>query len=58
VTPEIVKPVPLTIAELIVTGAVPVEDNVTDCVAGVFTATLPNARLRALTLSIGTAAFN
>jgi len=59
VAPETVKPVPLSDALLIVTGPVPVELRVTACaVATVFTWTLPKARLFALTLSVGTAAFN
>ena len=43
-----VKPVPLSVAELMVTGAVPVEVSVTGSVEAVFTVTLPNARLAAL----------
>jgi hypothetical protein len=53
VAPDIVKPVPLNIAELIVTGAVPVEVNVTGSVDAVFTVTLPNAKLGALTVNVG-----
>jgi hypothetical protein len=49
-----VNPVPLTVAALTVTEAVPVELSVTDCVVGVFNATLPKARLEAVTLSVGT----
>ena len=45
--PDIVKPVPASAAELIVTGAVPVDVNVTGCVDAVFTVTLPNVRLAA-----------
>jgi hypothetical protein len=58
VTPDIVKPVPLNAAELMVTGAVPVEVNVTGNVEAVFTVTLPNARLAGLMVNVGTAAFN
>lgn len=54
VTPETEKPVPLTLAALTVTGAVPVEDRVTVCVAGEFCITLPKAMLVALMLSVGT----
>ena len=36
VAPDIVKPVTVSAAELMVTGAVPVEVNVTGCVEGVF----------------------
>jgi hypothetical protein len=41
-----------------VTGAVPLEVSVTDCVAAVFRLSLPNARVVAPMLSVGTAAFN
>jgi hypothetical protein len=54
----IVKPVPLRVAELMVTGAVPVEVNVTGSVDGVFTVTLPNAKLAGLMVNVGTAAFS
>ena len=50
--PETVKPLPTMAAELIVTAAVPVDDRVTVCVAAVFTFTLPNPMLAALTLSV------
>ena len=53
VPPDSVKPVPLTAAELIVTGAVPVEVNVTGCVDAEPTVELPNAKLAALTVKIG-----
>ena len=57
--PDNVKPAPVTAAALMVTGTVPVEVKVTGCgVAVVFTTTLPNAKLVALMLSAGTAAFN
>ena len=58
VAPDIVKPVPLNVAELMVTGAVPVEVNVTGSVEAVFTVTLPNVRLAALTVNVGSAAFS
>jgi hypothetical protein len=58
VAPDIVKPVPLNVAELMVTGAVPVELNVTGNVEAVFTVTVPNARLAGLMVNVGTAAFN
>ncbi len=58
VAPDNVKPVPVTVAALTVTDAVPVEVKVTDCVAGALSVTLPNATLVALMLSVGTAAFN
>jgi hypothetical protein len=44
-----VKPVPVMVAELTVTGAVPVEVSVNDWVVAVFTVTLPKLRLPALT---------
>jgi hypothetical protein len=53
VAPDIVKPVPVSAPELMVTGAVPVEVNVTGSVFGVFNVTLPNVRLDALTVSAG-----
>ena len=52
------KPAPVTVAALIVTGAVPVDVKTTDCVAPEFTSTFPNPTFVALTLSVGTAAFN
>jgi hypothetical protein len=51
--PETVNPLPLTAAALTVTAAVPVELSVIDCVVALFTASLPNARLVALTPSVG-----
>ncbi|MFZ0745074.1 MAG: hypothetical protein WAM85_11750 [Terracidiphilus sp.] len=41
VDPDIVKPVPVSAAALIVTGALPVEVKVTDFVDGVFSDTVP-----------------
>src|ERR1700723_2239301 len=58
VAPDIVKPVPLNDAELMVTGAVPVEVNITGSADGVLTVTLPKARLSGLIVNVGTAAFN
>ena len=47
--PDMLKPAPVTVAALMVTGAVPVDIRVTDCgVAAVFTVTLPKARLPVL----------
>ena len=51
--PDIVKPVPLSVPELMVTGAVPVEVNVTGSVDAVFTVTLRNARLAVLIVNCG-----
>jgi hypothetical protein len=57
VAPDILKPVPVKTAELIVTASVPAEVKVRDCgVAAVLTCTLPNARLPELNVSVGTAA--
>jgi hypothetical protein len=53
-----VKPAPVIVAALIVTGAVPVDFIVTECVTGSFTATLPKVTLVALMLSVEIAAFN
>ena len=53
VAPDTVKPFPLGVAELIVTGAVPVEVNVRGSLVGVFTVTLPNVRLAALSVNCG-----
>jgi hypothetical protein len=50
--------VPPIVAALTLTAAVPVDVNVRDFVADVFTATLPNARLVALTARVGTGGFN
>jgi hypothetical protein len=47
-----VKPVPFNVAPLIVTAAVPVAVNVTDCVAGVFTNTSPKATLVAFEFNV------
>lgn len=49
--PTIANPAPTIAAELTVTGAVPVEVNVNDCVVAVFTVTLPKLKLVALTAS-------
>ena len=58
VGPDSVKPTPTRTAELTVTEAVPVEDKITVCVAGVFNATFPNPMLEAPMLSAGTDALN
>ncbi len=52
--PEIVKPVPATVAALTVTADVPVEDRITVCVVAVLRLTLPNDMLDKLTLRVGT----
>jgi hypothetical protein len=56
--PDNVKPAPVSVAPFTVTGTVPVEVKVTDCVAGVLTTTSPNATLVALMLSASIAAFS
>ena len=53
--PTIVKPVPVIAAELTVTGAVPVELSVNDCVVDVFTVTLLKLRLAVLIVNCGLA---
>ena len=49
--PTIVKPVPIIAPKFTVTGDVPVDVNVNDCVVAVFTGTLPKFRLEELTIS-------
>lgn len=56
--PGRVKPVPVIVSPLIVTGRMPIEVNITGCVADVFTTTSPKATLVALMLSARIAAFN
>jgi hypothetical protein len=51
--PTIVNPAPVIAAELTVTGAVPVDVSVSDCVVAVFTVTLPKLKVAALTVSCG-----
>ena len=58
VAPDTEKPAPVTVAELTVTLAVPVELSVRDWLVGVFTTVLPNATLAALIVNVGTAAFS
>jgi hypothetical protein len=53
VAPDIVKPLPVSVPELIVTGTVPVEVRVIGCFDEVFTVTLPNVRLAALRVNCG-----
>jgi hypothetical protein len=48
-----VKPAPLIVAEFIVTGEVPVDVNVKDCVVAVFTVTLPKLKVAALAANCG-----
>lgn len=54
--PTRVKLAPLIAAELTVTGVVPVDVRVNDCVVAVFNVTLPKLRLVALTVNCGFAA--
>ena len=49
----IVKPAPVMVAELTVTGDVPDDVIVSDCVVAVFTVTLPKLKLAALTVNCG-----
>jgi hypothetical protein len=53
VAPETVKPIPVKVTALTVTAAVPVEDRVSDWVAGEFRSTSPKAMVVAFTLSVG-----
>jgi hypothetical protein len=46
--PTMAKPVPVIAAELTVTGDVPVDVSVNDCVVAVFTVTLPKLKVAAL----------
>jgi hypothetical protein len=55
---DIVKPLPVSAIVLIVTGAVPVDVKVTDCVAAVFTTTSGNATTVLLTPSARIQALN
>jgi hypothetical protein len=54
VAPDMVKPVPLKVAELIVTGAVPVDVSVTGSVDDMFTVTFPKAKLAVLIFNVAT----
>ena len=56
--PDNVKPAPVSVIPLIVTGAVPVEVKVICCVVGVLTTTLPNATLAGLMVSASIVAFS
>jgi hypothetical protein len=49
--PTMVKPLPVIVTELTVTGDVPVDVSVNDCVVAVFTAKLSKFRLVALTVN-------
>jgi hypothetical protein len=52
------KPAPEIAAEFTVTGDVPVEVRVTDCIVDVFTVTLPKLKLAAVIVSSGAARDN
>jgi hypothetical protein len=55
-TPDMLKPAPVSVPALMVSGEVPEEVRVTDSgVAAVFTVTLPNAMLLVLRLRLGSA---
>jgi len=57
--PDMLKPVPASVAALMVTAAVPVSVRVSDCAAAAaLTFTLPKLRLPVLSVSPGTEAFN
>jgi hypothetical protein len=53
VAPDIVKAGPLNVADVMVTGAVPVALKVSGCVTGVLIAALPNEMLLRLVVSVG-----
>ena len=53
VPPTMVKPAPVIAAEFTVTGDVPVDVSVNDCVVAVFTVTLPKLKLAALIVNSG-----
>ena len=55
--PESPNPLPATVAPLMVTAAVPEEVNITVFVRVVFSASVPNATLVALSVSFGVVAF-
>jgi hypothetical protein len=57
-SPVCKNPVPVNFAELIVTGKLPLDVNITERAAGVFTITSPNATLAALVVSVRTAALS
>ena len=56
--PDNVNPVPVSAAALTITGSVPVDVKVTDCVAVVFTAMSSKTKLLVLTLRMSDAALN
>ena len=53
VAPDIVKAGPLNAADVMMTGAVPVELKVSGCVTGVLIVALPNEMLLELVVSVG-----
>ena len=55
-TPDILKPVPVSAAALMVSGAVPEEVSVTDWLAEALTSTVPKLTLVTLNPSVGAAA--
>jgi hypothetical protein len=57
-TPDILKPAPVSVPALMMSGAVPEEVRMTDLVAAVFNVTLPKARVLGLRLRVGMKAFN
>lgn len=58
VAPETLKPAPLAVPALTVTGPVPVDDNVIVCVVAEFTFSFPKLRLDELKLSVAVPAFS
>jgi hypothetical protein len=58
VAPDIVKPAPLSSADLTTTAAFPVEVKVTGCIDDVLNVTFPNGRLVELIVNVGMEAFS
>lgn len=58
VTPDMLKPVPVSVGAFTVTGRLPVDVKTTDCFSAVFTATSPNANVVGLTLRSRVSASN
>jgi hypothetical protein len=54
VAPDTLKPVPLTVAALMVTGAVPLDVSVTGCVTGTLSGVLPKFTAAGVTVNCGT----
>ena len=53
VNPEMVKPVPLTVAPFMVSAKVPLDERISVCVAGVLITTSPKPTVAEFTVSVG-----